>query len=181
MRLLVMPRVCVSTVLVCVFRVCPPSSFVSSVFAVGRWIAGVKSDTAVTTVVHRDVLNVDSRTLDLSHCTDVSDGDVTAMMCNVLPEVTFLTLNGCGRVSDDALCGLSTQLKRVRLIALRRCNAITDAGLHAIASNCALLETLDVAECTGVRACSGCCCVRTTCPREGTQFDSLFSPWVASL
>ncbi len=38
--------------------------------AVGRWLASVSSDSAVVAVAHRDVLNVDSRTLDLSQAKD---------------------------------------------------------------------------------------------------------------
>ena len=79
------------------------------------------------------------------------------------PNLTSVTLSGCGHVTDDCLARLLLSCPRLRTLRLENCARVTNRTLAAVAAHGRALQTLHVDFCRNVSA-AGLLRLRAACP-----------------
>ena len=100
------------------------------------------------------------RTLNLTHCTNITGKAIEAFARNGKLECAILS--GCVRLDDAAVACLAKQCSQLRTLNVGFCNQLTDAAVHAIATHCKSIEQLHMYECkkltdSGVKAVAQAC------------------------
>ncbi|XP_060030342.1 F-box and leucine-rich protein 22 [Erinaceus europaeus] len=78
--------------------------------------------------------------------------DLLRRVCARCPNLTTLTLAGCGHVTDDCLTGVLLRCPRLRTLRLENCARVTNRTLAAAAAHGHALSTLHVDFCRNVSA-----------------------------
>ncbi|KAM5291685.1 F-box and leucine-rich protein 22 [Ctenodactylus gundi] len=78
--------------------------------------------------------------------------DFLFQVCNRCPNLTSVTLSGCGHVTDDCLARLLRCCPRLRALRLENCARVTNRTLAAAAAHGRALQTLHVDFCRNVSA-----------------------------
>ncbi|XP_028637295.1 F-box and leucine-rich protein 22 [Grammomys surdaster] len=89
--------------------------------------------------------------------------DFLLQVCNRCPNLTSVTLSGCGHVTDDCLARLLLSCPRLRALRLENCARVTNRTLAAVAAHGRALQTLHVDFCRNVSA-AGLLRLRAACP-----------------
>lgn len=89
--------------------------------------------------------------------------DFLLQVCNRCPNLTSVTLSGCGHVTDDCLARLLLSCPRLRTLRLENCARVTNRTLAAVAAHGRALQTLHVDFCRNVSA-AGLLRLRAACP-----------------
>ncbi|KAK9367393.1 hypothetical protein V1509DRAFT_626504 [Lipomyces kononenkoae] len=88
--------------------------------------------------------------LDLSFCCALSDVSVEVLALGC-PLLQSLNLAFCGSaVSDSSLRAVARHLLDLRVLSVRGCVRVTNAGVDAVGNGCVNLESLDVSQCRNV-------------------------------
>ncbi|KNC46519.1 F-box/LRR-repeat protein 20 [Thecamonas trahens ATCC 50062] len=95
------------------------------------------------------------KTLSLGHCDFVRD-EVVEAIARATPNLTYLSLEGCHRLNDEAVCAALRRLDSASgLVSLNlaRCRKLTDNVLHTLADIGVMhLQSLDISECGYMRS-----------------------------
>ncbi|EGD83158.1 hypothetical protein PTSG_03789 [Salpingoeca rosetta] len=88
--------------------------------------------------------------LDLSYCTNVTDGSLGVLITHT-GRLSELNLAGCDNVGDGTLQALqASDITTLEWLDLTECTALTDQGLEALAFSSPLLRHLCLAGCTSI-------------------------------
>lgn len=90
-------------------------------------------------------------------------GPVSSRSSRRCPNLTSVTLSGCGHVTDDCLARLLLSCPRLRALRLENCARVTNRTLAAVAAHGRALQTLHVDFCRNVSA-AGLLRLRAACP-----------------
>lgn len=87
--------------------------------------------------------------LDLTGLTALTDEGLVGFLESGNCELTSVNFSGCVKLTDQAVCALAEQCgMSLRNLVLDGCKLVSDTGLKAIAKHCAVLEDLDVSQCS---------------------------------
>ncbi|XP_023666959.1 F-box and leucine-rich protein 22 [Paramormyrops kingsleyae] len=73
-----------------------------------------------------------------------------ARVCKTCPNLTSLTLAGCGHITDDDVVGVLRSCAALRRLRLENCVRITDTLLHGIVTYGSALRTVQIDFCRNV-------------------------------
>ncbi|KAI7884115.1 uncharacterized protein EV154DRAFT_574694 [Mucor mucedo] len=82
--------------------------------------------------------------LDIYICDHLADSSVHNFITNNHHSLTYLSLAGCNRITDDAVLSVAKNCPKLEHLDLRACGLISDISIQAIAMNCPDLHHLNV-------------------------------------
>ncbi|KAI8328346.1 hypothetical protein BD560DRAFT_485541 [Blakeslea trispora] len=82
--------------------------------------------------------------LDIYICDHLSDSSVYAVISHRNCFLTYLSLAGCNRITDEAVLNVAKYCPRLEHLDLRACGLISDTSIQAIANCCPRLHHLNV-------------------------------------
>ena len=88
------------------------------------------------------VFDTKSDHLDLSNCS-ITNGGLESLI-KVFPTISSLNLQGCSKISDEALINLARKAPNLLSISLRNCKGITDRSLSILAQECLNLRYFNI-------------------------------------
>ncbi|KAI8058797.1 hypothetical protein BDF21DRAFT_390577 [Thamnidium elegans] len=82
--------------------------------------------------------------LDIYICDHLADISVQSFITNNNHSLTYLSLAGCNRITDDAVLSVAKNCPNLEHLDLRACGLISDVSIESIAINCSNLHHLNV-------------------------------------
>lgn len=82
--------------------------------------------------------------LDIYICDHLADSSVHSFITNNNHSLTYLSLAGCNRITDDAVLSVAKNCPKLEHLDLRACGLISDISIQSIAMNCPDLHHLNV-------------------------------------
>jgi hypothetical protein len=82
--------------------------------------------------------------LDIYICDHLADSSIQTLICHNSSTLTYLSLAGCNRITDDAVLSIAEYCPKLEHLDLRACGLISDVSIQAIAENCPRLHHLNV-------------------------------------
>ncbi|OBZ90945.1 Antagonist of mitotic exit network protein 1 [Choanephora cucurbitarum] len=82
--------------------------------------------------------------LDIYICDHLSDSSIYAFISHHNCFLSYLSLAGCNRITDDAILNVARHCPRLEHLDLRACGLISDTSIQAIANCCPRLHHLNV-------------------------------------
>ncbi|KAI7902354.1 uncharacterized protein BX663DRAFT_510841 [Cokeromyces recurvatus] len=82
--------------------------------------------------------------LDFYICDHVSDKSLFSFINHNAGHLTYLSLAGCNRITDDAILSVAQHCSKLEHLDLRACGHISDVSIKAIAHQCPELRHLNV-------------------------------------
>jgi hypothetical protein len=82
--------------------------------------------------------------LDIYICDHLSDNSIQTLIRHNSFALTYLSLAGCNRITDEAVLCVAEHCPKLEHLDLRACGLISDLSIQAIANNCPRLHHLNV-------------------------------------
>lgn len=82
--------------------------------------------------------------LDIYICDHLADSSVHSFITHSDFSLTYISLAGCNRITDDAVLSVAKHCPKLEHLDLRACGLISDVSISAIAMNCTYLHHLNV-------------------------------------
>ncbi|CAO3637475.1 unnamed protein product [Mucor hiemalis] len=82
--------------------------------------------------------------LDIYICDHLSDSSVLNFIKHNSNSLTYLSLAGCNRITDEAVLGVARYCPNLEHLDLRACGLISDASIQSVAMSCPMLHHLNV-------------------------------------
>jgi hypothetical protein len=82
--------------------------------------------------------------LDIYICDHLSDSSVINFITHNNNSLTYLSLAGCNRITDEAVLSVAKNCPRLEHLDLRACGLISDVSIESVAMNCPYLHHLNV-------------------------------------
>lgn len=82
--------------------------------------------------------------LDIYICDHLSDSSIQMLIRHNNFGLTYLSLAGCNRITDEAVLSIADYCPKLEHLDLRACGLISDVSIKAIAENCPRLHHLNV-------------------------------------
>ncbi|CAO0802455.1 unnamed protein product [Mucor circinelloides] len=82
--------------------------------------------------------------LDIYICDHLSDSSIYTFITHNHQSLTYLSLAGCNKITDDAVLSVAQHCPKLEHLDLRACGLISDISIQSIAENCPNLHHLNV-------------------------------------
>ncbi|GAN09211.1 hypothetical protein MAM1_0250c08733 [Mucor ambiguus] len=82
--------------------------------------------------------------LDIYICDYLSDSSIYTFITHNNQALTYLSLAGCNKITDDAVLSVAQHCPKLEHLDLRACGLISDVSIQSIAKNCPNLHHLNV-------------------------------------
>lgn len=82
--------------------------------------------------------------LDIYICDHLSDSSIYRFITHNNQSLTYLSLAGCNKITDDAVLSVAKHCPSLEHLDLRACGLISDISIQSIAYNCSNLHHLNV-------------------------------------
>ncbi|KAI8072148.1 uncharacterized protein B0P05DRAFT_549091 [Gilbertella persicaria] len=82
--------------------------------------------------------------LDIYICDHLSDSSIYTFIIHNHQSLTYLSLAGCNRITDEAVLSVAKHCPRLEHLDLRACGLISDVSIQEIANQCPRLHHLNV-------------------------------------
>ncbi|KAL9537448.1 hypothetical protein MBANPS3_011764 [Mucor bainieri] len=82
--------------------------------------------------------------LDIYICDHLSDSSIYTFITHNSQSLTYLSLAGCNKITDDAVLSVAQHCPKLEHLDLRACGLISDVSIQSVAENCPNLHHLNV-------------------------------------